>query len=131
MNNHDGTFREEGLMRGVALSEDGMEQAGMGVGVGDYDLDGHLDLVKTHFTGDTCGLYRNDGKGNFDDVTAAQDRRRDAFISWGAGLWISTTTDIRTFSLSPAAFILKSSASFQNIPTKRRASVSQSWQRRL
>ncbi len=32
MNNHDGTFREEGVMRGVALSEDGMEQAGMGVG---------------------------------------------------------------------------------------------------
>ena len=34
MNNHDGTFREEGVMRGVALSDDGMEQAGMGVGVG-------------------------------------------------------------------------------------------------
>ena len=38
-NQHDGTFREEGLERGVALSEDGLEQAGMGVGVGDYDLD--------------------------------------------------------------------------------------------
>src|SRR5207302_354814 len=33
MNNHDGTFREEGVVRGVALSDDGMEQAGMGVGV--------------------------------------------------------------------------------------------------
>ena len=31
-NQHDGTFRQEGLERGVALSEDGMEQAGMGVG---------------------------------------------------------------------------------------------------
>ena len=49
MNNHDGTFREEGVMRGVALSDDGMEQAGMGVGIGDYNLDGHLDLFKTHF----------------------------------------------------------------------------------
>ena len=69
MNNHDGTFREEGVVRGVALSDDGMEQAGMGVGVGDYDLDGHLDLFKTHFADDANGLYHNDGKGNFDDVT--------------------------------------------------------------
>ena len=49
MNNHDGTFREEGVMRGVALSDDGMEQAGMGVGIGDYNLDGHLDLVQDAF----------------------------------------------------------------------------------
>src|SRR6266436_4259540 len=47
MNQRNGTFREEGVIRGVALSDDGMEQAGMGVGVGDYDLDGHLDLFKT------------------------------------------------------------------------------------
>ena len=50
MNNHDGTFREEGVERGVALNDDGVEQAGMGVGIGDYDLDGHLDLFKGHFT---------------------------------------------------------------------------------
>ena len=36
-NQRDGTFREEALERGIALSEDGMEQAGMGIGVGDYD----------------------------------------------------------------------------------------------
>ena len=58
MNNHDGTFREEGVMRGVAVNEDGMEQAGMGVGVGDYNLDGHLDLFKTHFMGDTSGFTK-------------------------------------------------------------------------
>lgn len=44
MNNHDGTFREEGVLCGVALSDDGMEKAGMGVGVGDYDLDGHISI---------------------------------------------------------------------------------------
>jgi hypothetical protein len=87
MNNHDGTFREEGVMRGVALSDDGMEQAGMGVGLGDYNLDGHLDLFKTHFIGDTCGLYRNDGKGNFDDETRpAKIGVETRFTSWGAGM---------------------------------------------
>jgi enediyne biosynthesis protein E4 len=87
MNNHDGTFREEGVQRGVALSDDGMEQAGMGVGVGDYALEGHLDLFKTHFADDANGLYHNDGKGNFDDMTRpsrlAVDNR---YICWGAGI---------------------------------------------
>jgi hypothetical protein len=71
MNNRDGTFREEGVLRGAALSEDGMEQAGMGVGVGDYDLDGHLDIFKTHFADDANILYHNDGKGNFEDATGS------------------------------------------------------------
>ena len=87
MNNHDGTFREEGVMRGVALSEDGMEQAGMGVGVGDYNLDGHIDLFKTHFMGDTCGFYKNDGKGDFDDVTRlAKVGVETRYTNWGTGL---------------------------------------------
>ena len=87
MNNHDGTFREEGVARGVALNEDGMEQAGMGVGVGDYDLDGHLDLFKTHFADDTNVLYHNDGKGNFDDVTnAAHLGVETHYICWGTGI---------------------------------------------
>ena len=87
MNNRDGTFREEGLVRGIALSSDGQQLGGMGVGVGDYDLDGHLDLVKTHFQKQATGLYRNDGKGQFDDVTTKAglfaERR---FISWGTDL---------------------------------------------
>ena len=48
-NNHDGTFTEQAMERGVALSDDGMEQAGMGVGIGDLSCDGNLDIVKTHF----------------------------------------------------------------------------------
>ncbi|MGA9305133.1 MAG: CRTAC1 family protein [Candidatus Sulfotelmatobacter sp.] len=87
MNNHDGTFREEGVLRGVALSDDGMEQAGMGVGVGDYDLDGHLDLFKTHFADDANGLYHNDGKGNFDDMTRSSRLAVETrYICWGAGI---------------------------------------------
>ena len=87
MNNHDGTFREEGVLRGVALSDDGMEQAGMGVGVGDYDLDGHLDIFKTHFADDANVLYRNDGKGSFDDVTRSSRLGVETrYICWGAGI---------------------------------------------
>jgi hypothetical protein len=87
MNNHDGTFREEGVLRGVALSDDGMEQAGMGVGLGDYDLDGHLDLFKTHFAEDANGLYHNDGNGNFDDVTRSSRVAVDTrYVCWGAGI---------------------------------------------
>jgi enediyne biosynthesis protein E4 len=87
MNQHDGTFREEGIIRGVALSSDGAEQSGMGVGIGDYNLDGHLDLFKTHFANDTDALYRNDGKGNFDDMTlAARIGTETRFASWGTAI---------------------------------------------
>lgn len=86
-NNHDGTFREEGLLRGAALSEDGMEQAGMGVGIGDCNLDGKTDLFKTHFADDTSILYLNDGKGNFDDNTARAGLGVETrFVGWGAGV---------------------------------------------
>jgi len=87
MNQRNGTFREEGVIRGVALSDDGMEQAGMGVGVGDYDLDGHLDLFKTHFTDDTGGLFHNNGKAEFENTTmAAHVGTENRYICWGAGI---------------------------------------------
>src|SRR5215475_13116570 len=86
-NQHDGTFREEALERGIALSEDGMEQAGMGVGVGDYDLDGNLDIFKTNFADDTNVLYRNDGKGNFDDMTIRSGLAVETrYVGWGTGM---------------------------------------------
>jgi enediyne biosynthesis protein E4 len=87
MNNHDGTFREEGVFRGVAFNDDGMEQAGMGVGVGDFNLDGHLDLIKTNFSEDTCVLYQNDGKASFQDVTRnSRLSIESSFTSWGTGI---------------------------------------------
>ena len=86
-NNRDGTFSEEGLERGVALNEDGKEQSGMGLAIGDYNLDGNLDILKTHFSEDTAVLYRNDGKGNFFDVsTSAGLGVETRFVSWGAVL---------------------------------------------
>jgi hypothetical protein len=87
MNNRDGTFREDGLMRGLAVSAEGQQMAGMGIGPGDFNLDGHIDIYKTHYQQQAGGLYRSDGKGQFEDVTAAAgiygERR---FVSWGDGI---------------------------------------------
>jgi hypothetical protein len=86
-NNRNGTFTEQGLESGVALSEDGMEQAGMGVGVGDFRLDGNLHLVKTHFSGDTPALYVNGGKGEFTDETLRSGLGVETrFVTWGVGV---------------------------------------------
>jgi len=85
-NNHDGTFSEQGLDRGVALSDDGMEQAGMGVGIGDFRLDGNLDIIKTHFAADTPALYLNDGKGEFTDATIRSGLGVETrYVGWGVG----------------------------------------------
>jgi hypothetical protein len=87
MNNHDGTFREEGMMRGVAYNGDGQEQAGMGAAVNDYDLDGRLDILKTNFAGDTPSLYHNMGHGVFDDdAREAGLAVENRYVTWGAGV---------------------------------------------
>jgi hypothetical protein len=87
MNNRDGTFREEGIVRGVGLNDNGEEQSGMGVGIGDFRLSGHLDLLKTHFVEDTCELFQNDGKANFTDATlSSRIGIETSYICWGAGI---------------------------------------------
>ena len=83
-NNHDGTFTEQGLERGVALSDDGMEQAGMGIGVADFKLDGSLDIVKTHYSADTPGFYVNNGKGDFNEMTLPAGLAVETrYVCWG------------------------------------------------
>ncbi|HYW47227.1 MAG TPA: CRTAC1 family protein [Bryobacteraceae bacterium] len=86
-NNHDGTFAEQALDRGVSLSEDGQEQAGMGLGIGDAHSNGFLDIFKTHFRGDTQVLYRNNGKGYFRDVTLRSGLAVETrYVAWGAAI---------------------------------------------
>jgi hypothetical protein len=85
-NNHDGTFTDVGVIAGVAYSENGHEQSGMGVGVGDYDCDGWFDIFKTNFADDTCNLYRNNGDGTFSDVTFASGIGvNNQYVAWGCG----------------------------------------------
>ena len=86
-NQRNGTFLDEGLERGVSLNEDGTEQAGMGIGIGDTNMDGHLDLFKTHFCQDTNILYLNNGSGEFTDATiAAGIGVETRYTSWGTGI---------------------------------------------
>jgi len=86
MNNHDGTFREEALFRGVALSGDGRQMGGMGGAAGDFNLDGHTDLLKSHYYNQAAGLYRNNGQGDFDDVTIMAGLNRETrYVCFGAG----------------------------------------------
>ncbi len=85
-NNHDGTFTDVAVIAGCAYSENGHEQAGMGVGVADYDCDGWFDIFKTNFADDTCNLYHNNGDGTFNDVTFASGIGvNNQYVAWGCG----------------------------------------------
>ena len=87
MNQADGKFVERGLELGVAVNEDGNEQAGMGLALGDFDTNGALDLLKTHFSEDTTILYRNVGRGGFEDVSMRAGLGVETrYVGWGAGI---------------------------------------------
>ncbi len=86
-NNRDGTFTDVAVESGAAFSEQGSPQAGMGLAAGDFNRDGLLDLAKTHFADDVPALYRNLGKGLFeDDAVAAGLGVQNRHVQWGAGL---------------------------------------------
>jgi enediyne biosynthesis protein E4 len=118
-NRHNSTFAEEGAERGVAYSIDGAEQAGMGVAVGDYNLDGSLDIFKTHFSDDTCVLYRNDGKANFADVTIPAGLAVETrYICWGAGFADFDNNGLPDLAVVTGSVYPEVEAEFPNYPLK-------------
>jgi hypothetical protein len=68
-NKGGGAFEEVGLRAGVAVGTSGKPLAGMGTDMGDMDGDGLLDIFVTNLSEQTHSLYRNLGKGLFDNVT--------------------------------------------------------------
>jgi hypothetical protein len=70
INQHDGTFKNTGLLSGTALSAHGKAKAGMGVDAGDFDNDGDEDIFVTNLTGEGNDLYVNDGSGLFEEQSA-------------------------------------------------------------
>jgi len=88
---NDGNWQltEMAAFAGVAYSEEGRAQAGMGVDAGDYDNDGDQDLFTTNFSDDVNTLYQNLGDGSFADATAAaglggEDR---PFLGWSTAFF--------------------------------------------
>jgi hypothetical protein len=67
-NNHNGTFTNVATTSGMAFTENGDAMSGMCVALGDYANDGNLDLFITDFQLMSDHLWRNDGKGHFDEV---------------------------------------------------------------
>jgi hypothetical protein len=64
-NNGDGTFTDVAQEAGVALSMDGMSQAGMGVDVGDVDRNGITDIYVCNFAAELNNLYRGEMDGHY------------------------------------------------------------------
>jgi hypothetical protein len=85
LNQKDGTFKEVAFPMGVAVSEDGAEQGGMGLAVGDYDGSGRLSLFKTNFAEEYNNLYHND-RDHFTDVSFRSKTAASSlpYVGWGA-----------------------------------------------
>lgn len=84
-NEGGGHFREIGYDAGVAVSDDGIEQANMGVALGDYMHTGRMSVAITHFSDEYAVLYRNDGNLSFSDVSHAAGiaRPTERLVGWG------------------------------------------------
>jgi predicted nucleotidyltransferase len=84
-NKGNGTFLEDGLPSGTALSGDGRPQAGMGADAGDYNGDGLPDLFVTNFSHDHNTLYENGPAGVFTDRSYASGIAATAgpYLGWG------------------------------------------------
>jgi enediyne biosynthesis protein E4 len=94
LNQKDFTFKEDGLLAGVAVNAAGKPEAGMGIAAGDCNGDGRDDLFITHLTGETNTLYLNQGGGVFEDATARSGLGAPSlpYTGFGTG-WIDFDND--------------------------------------
>ena len=85
LNDGDGTFTEDALFAGVALSEEGRAFSGMGANLGDFDNDGFLDIVITNFQDQVNSIYQNAKNGFFNDVSFATGigEKSLPYLAWG------------------------------------------------
>jgi hypothetical protein len=84
-NEGNGRFKEIGYDAGIAVSEDGVEQANMGLALGDYLNNGRMNIAISHFSDEYAVLYRNDGGLSFSDVSRKAGIARESvpFVGWG------------------------------------------------
>ncbi|MFP6770577.1 MAG: CRTAC1 family protein [Planctomycetaceae bacterium] len=84
-NDGRGRLEEVAMQSGAAVSETGVPEGSMGVDLGDYNLDGRLDLWVTNYERESIALYRNDGRGMFRHVShlAGLTTVGGLFVGWG------------------------------------------------
>lgn len=87
INKGDGTFEDQSYVSGYALNADGREVANMGIAAGDYENNGHMNLVNTTFSDDYDVVFRNDGTSTFTDVSykAGVGAATIPFVGFGDG----------------------------------------------
>lgn len=86
INQHDGTFAEEALLRGAAFDENGKAMSGMGATAADYNHTGWQSIFRSNFSDERETLYRNRGGGQFDDATLRAGMAHNTrFVGWGCG----------------------------------------------
>jgi hypothetical protein len=88
INQGNGKFLDEGVLRGAALDENGNALSGMGVAGADYLRDGLLSIFRTNFSDELSTLYRNQGKGQFEDASIGSGFGMNSrFVGWGCGFF--------------------------------------------
>ena len=90
-NNHDGTFTDITRSAGVSGIVNGRKSYSIGCAVGDFDNDGHDDLLVTAYG--RCRLYHNNGNGTFTDVAARAGVAREGF--WTSAAFFDADNDGR------------------------------------
>jgi hypothetical protein len=85
INQHNGTFKEEAILRGLAYNAMGQSEAGMGVALGDVDGDGLFDVFVTHLAEETNTLWKQEPLGRFKDRTGAQGLSSSRWRGTGFG----------------------------------------------
>ncbi|MDE3197229.1 MAG: CRTAC1 family protein [Acidobacteriota bacterium] len=88
INQGQGKFEDEALIRGAALDDNGKAMSGMGAAAADYLHDGALSIFRTNFSDELETLYHNQGKGDFQDVSVESGMGRNTrFVGWGCGFF--------------------------------------------
>ncbi len=86
INKHDGTFQDVSFISGLAASEDGRYEAGMGIDAADVDGDGWQDVYITHLDFELNRLYHNNRDGTFTDVTFSSGIGNKAILLSGVSM---------------------------------------------
>lgn len=88
INKGNGNFEDEGMLRGAALDDNGNALSGMGVAAADYLREGLLSIFRSNFSDEISTLYRNQGKGQFEDASISSGLGQNSqFVGWGCGFF--------------------------------------------